>query len=150
VRRTGDSVLAAVDRAGLYASNNFFLVLPKDQCALDFDGLCALLNSNLMTWYFRAIEPRMGRVFAELKIKHLRVFPLPAAVGRPQGCDELNALGARRAAEARAARRRGKADGALDELDGLIEEAVFESMCLKERVLSGRGADNGDGRHGPS
>jgi hypothetical protein len=150
VRRTGDSVLAAVDRAGLYASNNFFLVLPKGQCALDLDGLCALLNSKLMTWYFRAIEPRMGRVFAELKIKHLRVFPIPAEVGQPKGCDELNALGARRAAEAGAARRRGKADGPLDELDRLIEEAVLESMNLKQGVLSGRGADLGSGRHGPS
>ena len=25
----------------------------------------------------RAIEPRKGRAFAEVKVKHLRVFPLP-------------------------------------------------------------------------
>ena len=91
VRRTGDRVLAALDRTGRYASNNYFLVFPKRPCDLDLDGLCALLNSRFMTWYFRTIEPRQGRVFAELKIKHLREFPLPAF-----GL-ELNDLGARRA-----------------------------------------------------
>ncbi|MBL8793535.1 MAG: N-6 DNA methylase [Planctomycetia bacterium] len=91
VRRTGDHVLAAVDRSRRYASNNFFLVLPRRPGALSLDGLCALLNSSFMTWYFRAIEPRQGRPFAELKIKHLTAFPLPDA-----DCGALNELGSER------------------------------------------------------
>jgi SAM-dependent methyltransferase len=98
VRRTGDHVLAAVDRKGRYASNNFFLVFPKKTCALDLDGLCALLNSEFMTWYFKVIEPRQGRVFAELKIKHLATFPLPAEALTARGCRQLNRLGHQRAA----------------------------------------------------
>jgi hypothetical protein len=97
VRRTGDHVLAAFDPAGRYASNNFFLVFPRQPYLLDLHGLCALLNSRLMTWYFRAIEPRQGRIFAELKIKHLTTFPLPSAILHPQGCNALNKLGAERA-----------------------------------------------------
>ncbi len=93
VRRTGDRVVAAVDRVGRYASNNYFLVFPKKPRDVDMNGLCALLNSRFMTWYFRTIEPRQGRVFAELKIKHLREFPLPSD-GR-----KLNELGAKRAAQ---------------------------------------------------
>ena len=77
VRRTGDHVLAAIDGEKRYTSNNFFIVFPKKSCSLNLCGLCALLNSRFMTWYFRTIEPRQGRVFAELKIKHLEVFPLP-------------------------------------------------------------------------
>jgi hypothetical protein len=95
--------LAAVDRAGRYASNNFFLVFPHRPCDLDLDGLCALLNSRLLTWYFRAVEPRHGRVFAELKIKHLGAFPLPLGTG----CRRLNQLGKERAASE-------QADGFLD------------------------------------
>ncbi len=94
VRRTGDRVIAAVDRDGRYASNNFFVVFPRNPPMLDLDGLCALLNSEFMTWYFRAVEPRKGRAFAELKIKHLAAFPLPPADAWP----ELNDLGRRRAA----------------------------------------------------
>ncbi len=97
VRRTGDFVLAAVDRERRYASNNFFLVFPKQSCSLDLDGLCALLNSPFLTWYFRAIEPRQGRAFAELKIKHLRSFPLPRQILQTGGCAPLNRLGAQRA-----------------------------------------------------
>jgi SAM-dependent methyltransferase len=91
VRRTGDYVLAAVDRFRRYASNNFFLVFPRRPGTLTLDGVCALLNSAFMTWYFRAVEPRQGRAFAELKIKHLSAFPLPAA-----DCQALNELGAER------------------------------------------------------
>jgi hypothetical protein len=97
VRRTGDYVLAAFDSACRYASNNFFLVFSRQLCSLDLAGLCALLNSRLMTWYFRTIEPRRGRVFAELKIKHLTAFPLPVAILQPEGCKALNDLGAQRA-----------------------------------------------------
>jgi len=97
VRRTGDYVLAAIDSEHRYASNNFFLVFPRRPCSLDLRGLCALLNSQLMTWYFRAIEPRRGRVFAELKIKHLTAFPLPSAILEAEGSMALNELGAQRA-----------------------------------------------------
>lgn len=100
VRRTGDRVLAAVDREGRYASNNFFVVLARASFmpgALGLDGLCALLNSRLMTWYFRTIEPRKGRAFAELKIKHLSVFPLPDVASRPDACAALARLGVEQA-----------------------------------------------------
>jgi hypothetical protein len=97
VRRTGDFVLAAIDNEQRYASNNFFVVFPKVKHELSLYGLCALLNSNFMTWYFRTIEPRFGRVFAELKIKHLKNFPLPKAAVERIRCLELNQLGAQRA-----------------------------------------------------
>ena len=96
VRRTGDRVIAAVDTLGRYASNNFFLVLPRgsgDGCGLTLDGLCALLNSAFLTGHFRMVEPRRGRAFAELKIKHLSAFPVPT---RRDRCQELNRMGALR------------------------------------------------------
>lgn len=101
IQRTGDRVIAAVDREKRFASNNFFIAFPKRHCALEIDGLCALLNSELITWFFRAIEPREGRAFAELKIKHLEQFPLPLLEnGNPidgSGIRRLNCLGGERA-----------------------------------------------------
>lgn len=75
VRRTGDRILAAVDVHSRYASNNFFLVSPRREISLD--ALCAILNSEFATWLFRVIEPRVGRPFSELKIKHLSWLPVP-------------------------------------------------------------------------
>jgi tRNA1(Val) A37 N6-methylase TrmN6 len=83
VRRTGDRVSAAVDERGYYASNNFFVVFPRDGAPLSLDVLCRYLNSDLATWYFRAVSPRTGRAFAELKIRHLADFPLPPDPSQP-------------------------------------------------------------------
>lgn len=81
VRRTGDRVIAAYDSAGYYVSNNMFLLLPSGEpCEVECKALVALLNSRFMTWYFRAVQPRVGRLFAELKLVHLRDFPMPDAV----------------------------------------------------------------------
>jgi tRNA1(Val) A37 N6-methylase TrmN6 len=87
VRRTGDHLVAAWDGEGLYVSNNLFVVLPRARVsAAEQRAVVALLNSSLLTWCFRAQVPRVGRLFAELKIQHLAALPLApldrASVGR--------------------------------------------------------------------
>jgi len=77
VRRTGDHLLAALDNDGLFCSNNFFLCVAKP--AVTWERVlytCALLNSRFATWFFRAIQPRTGKLFAELKITHLEDIPV--------------------------------------------------------------------------
>jgi hypothetical protein len=77
VRRTGDFVLAAPDFSGFYCSNNFFLLVPKiDMPRPRILYAAAVLNSRLATGYFRLIQPRTGKLFAELKITHLEEIPL--------------------------------------------------------------------------
>ncbi len=138
VRRTGDHVLAAVDREQRYASNNFFIVFPKQECDLHMDGLCALLNSPFMTWYFRTVEPRQGRVFAELKIKHLVVFPLPAAIMEHLGCQTLNHLGEQRAelaiqlAAAKAPHDKTVHQARIDATERRIDRLVYDLYGLTE------------------
>jgi hypothetical protein len=145
VRRTGDHVLAAIDRDHRYVTNNFFVVLPRADagpCSLGLDGLCALLNSKFMTWYFRTIEPRKGRIFAELKIKHLSTFPLPAVVasGSTGACAELGRLGAERARVAALLHDKPGEDLATlraraAELDMTIEQAVYSLYALRPKEI---------------
>jgi hypothetical protein len=140
VRRTGDYVLAAVDDKGRYASNNFFLVFPSQECCLDLHGLCALLNSGFMTWYFRTIEPRRGRVFAELKIKHLTDFPLPPQTLTRNGCASLNQLGARRRKLAHGAHVASKTNGheatrVARHLDEKIQALVLQLFGLDQTLV---------------
>ena len=133
VRRTGDFVLAAVDAVGRYCSNNFFLIIPRVAHLLDLYGLCALLNSRPMTAYFRLIEPRRGRVFSELKIKHLGQFPLPLATDATHAI-ALNDLGRRRTAIAEMSSIQVSPmenDRILREasaLDRMIDAATFEAL----------------------
>lgn len=80
VRRTGDHIVAAVDTSGTWITNNAFVVVPRaPMSAAELRAVVGLLNSAFMTRYFRTVQPRVGRLFAELKINHLADFPLPAA-----------------------------------------------------------------------
>ena len=78
VRRTGDKIIATIDRDGYFVSNNFFVLYKKnsdDKISLKF--ILAILNSGIGTWYFLAIQPRKGKLFAEIKINHLAEIPIP-------------------------------------------------------------------------
>ncbi|MCK6483031.1 MAG: N-6 DNA methylase [Phycisphaerae bacterium] len=81
IRRTGDRVVAAYDRNRFYASNNYFVAFPQHDVSEDMIAVVeAVLNSSLATWFFRAIQPRTGRLFAELKLEHLRDLPMPTTL----------------------------------------------------------------------
>jgi hypothetical protein len=151
VRRTGDYVLAAVDEFGRYASNNFFVVFPCQPHVLDLHGLCALLNSTFMTWYFRTIEPRQGRVFAELKIKHLRVFPVPDADSGCSDCPELNRIGklrsalAQQLAAAKTAHEKTMLQRQITATDHQINQLVYDLYGLTPdeiTIVEGRVSDH--------
>jgi hypothetical protein len=107
VRRTGDALCAAVELDGRWASNNYFLIVPRRETRWTLDALAAWLNSAALTEHFREVEPRRGRAFAEIKIKHLVDLPLPPD---PSDLHELGTT--RRAAPAGAHRR---LDAAIDE-----------------------------------
>ncbi|MDP2638675.1 MAG: TaqI-like C-terminal specificity domain-containing protein [Candidatus Azambacteria bacterium] len=79
VRRTGDKIIATIDKDGYFTSNNFFVLYPKNQLKkINLKYILAILNSNLGTWYFTAIQPRKGKLFAEIKINHLAEIPIVA------------------------------------------------------------------------
>ena len=115
IRRTGDRLIAAIDRTGLFASNNLFVARLKPACPVALEYLEAWLNSSLATWCFRAIQPRAGRIFAELKLCHLARIPAPAPPDAESQARIL-ALAARAAADADA---RADLDRAFDDLVGL-------------------------------
>tara|TARA_R110002096_G_scaffold433887_5_gene653964 strand:+ start:91298 stop:93004 length:1707 start_codon:yes stop_codon:yes gene_type:complete len=131
VRRTGDKVMAAFDSKGYYVSNNLFVLLDastgESKAVLQRrQALVAVLNSRFMTWYFRATVPRRGRLFAELKLVHLRDFPLPTP-------ERFRAVEARLAELARKASRSGTAQVA-DEVNALVESAYEISPNEREVI----------------
>lgn len=76
IRRTGDKITAALDENHFYASNNLFVFQNTKMKKYDPRYILSLLNSRLMTWYFLTIQPRKGKLFAEVKIVHLNQFPI--------------------------------------------------------------------------
>lgn len=76
VRRTGDFILANIDLNNYYFSNNVFICPPKSNLHLNLLYILGILNSKFITWFYRTIQPRKGRLFAELKINVLKQLPI--------------------------------------------------------------------------
>ena len=93
-----------------------------------------------MTWYFRTIEPRQGRVFAELKIKHLVTFPLPTAIQQTETCKALNELGEGRASLTdqlvKATTPQGQLllQRAIQEVDAKVQKAIERTFELPAEI----------------
>jgi hypothetical protein len=69
--------LAAPDLEGSFASNNIFILVPRNAMSTAELLYCAgVLNSWVATLYFRSIQPRVGKLFAEVKITHLEEIPI--------------------------------------------------------------------------
>ncbi len=133
IRRTGDRVLAAVDPRGLYASNNLFVALRKPGCPVPLAFLEGYLNSILATWCFRAIQPRAGRLFAELKLNHLRRLPVPRPSSRQQVARVVRLV---RRLRREAASGGGPSAVGLAELDGIFSEMGGLTRAERRRVES--------------
>lgn len=132
VRRTGDRLIAALDREGLFASNNLFVGLPRPDLDVPLEYIEAWLNSSQATWCFRAVSPRAGRLFAELKLKHLNRLPVPLPGSRAR-TERVVRLG--RALQGGAA---NGAREALDEAFARIVDLTPEQARTVERHIDPR------------
>ncbi|MBX9948294.1 MAG: N-6 DNA methylase [Candidatus Obscuribacterales bacterium] len=78
VRQTGDSLVCAYDKSGLYHLNNvhsFSPALSKDPTQ-DLLSLCALINSTLWRHLYRLRTRETGRALAQVDIDTVESMPL--------------------------------------------------------------------------
>ena len=77
IRQTADSIIAQIDENQYLSLKNVHNVkiLDKD---LNYSYLLGLLNSKVMTWWYRQLIPEKGRVFAEVKVVNLEKLPIRA------------------------------------------------------------------------
>jgi len=130
VRRTGDAVVAALDLEGRFASNNLFVALAREGCPLPLEYLEAYLNSSLATWCFRAMQPRQGRPFAELKLRQLNRLPVPV----PRGVAGKRAM-TRVISIARGMRTPGgRSDGSREAIDKILCALAGLSAADSRRI----------------
>jgi hypothetical protein len=76
IRRTGDYIVANIDKQNYYFSNNVFIALPKENVKESLEYILGVLNSSLITWYYRTMQPRTGKIFAEIKINLIENIPI--------------------------------------------------------------------------
>ncbi len=78
IRRTGDSLIAAVDTERFYHPNTLIYLIPKAQARppMSLYALCAILNSEVMNAYYHAISMKKQRSMAQIEIDTLEQLPL--------------------------------------------------------------------------
>jgi hypothetical protein len=76
-RQTGDKIVTAPDHeVGYYCINSVHVALVKKEFESRIQYLLGLLNSRLMTFYYRQISQEQGRVLAEVKPQRIRALPI--------------------------------------------------------------------------
>lgn len=74
-RQTADEIIAAFDDGNYYYSNTIHGTAITDDSFL-IEYVLAILNSKLITWYYRTTTEEEGKVFAQIKIALLRQLPI--------------------------------------------------------------------------
>jgi len=82
-RQTADEIIAAYDLGNYYYSNTLHgtAITNKQYNPL---YVLSLLNSRLMTWYYRSTTAEEGKVFAQIKIELLKLLPVRIADEKTQ------------------------------------------------------------------
>jgi len=78
VRQTGDRPIAALDVEQRLAMNNLHVLAPIETAApINIRFFLAVLNSRMMTWFYRCLNPEAGEALAEVKRGNVAVLPVP-------------------------------------------------------------------------
>jgi hypothetical protein len=77
-RQTADEIIAAYDRYSFYYSNTLHGTTITNSY-YDILYVLAILNSKLLTWYYRVNTAEEGKVFAQIKIALLKLLPIREA-----------------------------------------------------------------------
>jgi len=74
-RQTADEIIAVYDKNKYYYANTLHGTTIFNDAFSPYYVL-SILNSKLMTWYYRSITAEEGKVFPQIKIKLLRILPI--------------------------------------------------------------------------
>ncbi|SMC72291.1 Eco57I restriction-modification methylase domain-containing protein [Sporomusa malonica] len=140
MRQTGDSLIAAIDRSGLYHLNNIHsLTVLQDGVSLEY--LVCILNSRLMNYYYHTVTLEKGRAMAQVDIETVEKLPLRI----DKQCQERLALLGIKLSKLAAAVYLGEAEEtadsavAADELGALYNEMntlVYKIYGLTESEIT--------------
>ncbi|QDR83275.1 Eco57I restriction-modification methylase domain-containing protein [Sporomusa termitida] len=75
LRQTGDSLIATIDRSGLYHLNNIHSLVAL-RAGINLEFLVCILNSKLMNYYYHTVTLEKGRPMAQVDIETVEKLPL--------------------------------------------------------------------------
>lgn len=143
-RQTADRIIGAFEPGDYYTTNSIHTTILKEGIR-DFDlkYLLALLNSKLLSFYYRRLFPEVGQVFSQVKLINLRQLPIKLLPSEAQqvmiaGVDELLAIGRDSSQTA----RRKSIEAQLDMLVYQGYHITVEQMQLVEQEFARSTGEN--------
>jgi hypothetical protein len=137
LRQTGDNLIAARDKDGLFCLNNVHILSPTDDPGIDPRFLCALLLSDPIQRYYQIVALEAGRPLAQVDLVTLEAIPFP--------CDRGGmAFGERRSVD-------GRVQGSgrdLKKLDGAIRGGATDEILDLARRAYAAGPERFAGEEG--
>ncbi|WP_374450373.1 Eco57I restriction-modification methylase domain-containing protein [Cloacibacterium normanense] len=75
LRQTSDTLRCSIDYENFYPQNSLFIIsLVKQNLKLEY--LCLLLNSKLINFLYKILNPQTGKTFAEIKPSAVKLLPI--------------------------------------------------------------------------
>jgi adenine-specific DNA-methyltransferase len=74
IRQTAETIIAAIDQDGYITRHSTHLIIPNENTNIKV--LLAILNSNVIDYYYRSLIPETGKVFPEVKIANIKKLPI--------------------------------------------------------------------------
>ncbi len=75
MRQTGDGLIAALDIDKYLCLNNMHVIVPR-KSQYDPSYLLGIVNSTLLNWYYRTLNPEVGEALAEVKKTNVARLPV--------------------------------------------------------------------------
>ncbi|AFL83150.1 Eco57I restriction endonuclease [Belliella baltica DSM 15883] len=77
IRQTGSSLISTIDNRQFVVRDNLYTIISTNNEFSEY-VLLALLNSNLLNWYYQnIINNEVGEALAQVKRGHLEILPMP-------------------------------------------------------------------------
>ena len=129
-RQTADEIICTIDdTVGYYSINSVHNALVKKEYWGYLKHFVGLLNSKLMTFYYREISQEAGRVLAEVKPTRLRALPI--AMGTEEQRKTLTEM-----VEKIMAEKNSNPEADTSALEGQIDALVYELYGLTEEEIA--------------
>ncbi|PJZ46164.1 Eco57I restriction-modification methylase domain-containing protein [Leptospira brenneri] len=73
----GERLLSTLITEKFIIDQTVFIAKPKEDCKLNLSFIVSLINSTLMSFYFKSKNDETDEIFPKVKIENLKSFPIP-------------------------------------------------------------------------
>jgi type I restriction-modification system DNA methylase subunit len=133
-RQTADRIIGTFEVGVYYATNSIHTsILREGINDVDLKYVLALLNSKLLSFYYRKLIPETGQIFSQVKLVHFRRLPIKKASLSVQ--KEFITLVDRLLTFYQESANRSKNKEEIRQMDALLDQKVYALYGLEKEEI---------------